>query len=99
MLLAEYAEGDDSIVIDERITALIILDGDFHQIVERAHITDVVLVTARETAPWTRTADEFETAVAVDILAQRLGMTYFHAAFFKVQTHQMRWNARVVQAL
>src|SRR5690554_7734291 len=72
MLGAEQAQGQDGVIIDQRVTALVILDGDLDQIVQTPlGVADVIAVATQEAAPGTGAADELETASALHVLDRK----------------------------
>src|SRR5690606_20592062 len=96
---AEQTDGDHGVIVDQRVTALIVLDSDLDQIVEPGlGIADVLLVAADEAAPGPGAADELQATLAIDILAKRLGTTHFHGALRQINLHHVGGDVGGMQA-
>ena len=99
MSRGEQADGNNGVIVDQRVATLIILDGDLDQIVESGlGIANVLLVATDEAAPGSGAADELQTACILDILAQRLGTTHFHGALLQIDSHHMGGDVCSMQA-
>src|SRR5690606_19704887 len=97
---AQEVEGDNGVIVDERVAAFIVLDRDLHEIVERSpRVPNVLLVTADEAAPGAGSTDKLKAARPADILAQRLGPTNFHGALLEIDMDEVGGDAGGVKAL